>query len=70
MQTRTQSLIEAILNTLSGFVVTMIVQSLVYPLFNIHTSVGQNFNIALIFTFTSIARSYVWRRVFNRRAAR
>lgn len=68
MQTRMQSLIEAMLNTLSGFIVTMVAQSIIYPHFGIHTSIGQNFYLALIFTILSILRSYLWRRLFNRRA--
>jgi len=70
MQTRIQSLIEASLNTLSGLVVTMLAQDIIYPFYNIHTTTGQNLSLALIFTVLSIIRSYIWRRLFNRRVSR
>lgn len=66
MQSRKHSLLESTLNTLSGFVITLIAQFYVYPLFAIHTTGTQNFQLALIFTALSIARSYIWRRLFNR----
>lgn len=66
MQSRKHSLLESSLNTLSGFLITLIAQSLIYPAFSIHTTGAQNFQLALIFTALSIVRSYVWRRLFNR----
>ncbi len=65
MQTRTQSLIEAMLNTLSGFVLAIIVGQLVYPWFGFTPSLAQNFWLTVIFTFVSVARLYAWRRMFN-----
>lgn len=65
MQSRRHSLLEATLNTLSGFVVTMIAQAYIYPLYHIQTTTLTNFSLALWFTLLSIARSYLWRRTFN-----
>jgi hypothetical protein len=64
-QSRTQSLIESTLNTLSGFAITMLAQSIIYPLYNIQTSFTINFSLAVWFTLLSIIRSYLWRRAFN-----
>lgn len=65
MQSRKHSLLEATLNTLSGFLVTLIAQSFIYPLYNLQTSFYTNLHLASIFTILSILRSYIWRRAFN-----
>lgn len=66
MQTKTQSLIEATVNSVSGYLLAVLTQVLLFPLFGIHIPLGQNFVLAFIFTIISIARSYVVRRLFNR----
>lgn len=66
MQTKTQSLIEATVNSVSGYLLAVLTQFLLFPFFGIHIPLGQNFVLAFIFTIISIARSYVVRRLFNR----
>ena len=67
-QTRWQSFIEQTINIISGLLLSVfIVQPLSFPLFDIVTTSSQNFQMALIFTLISIARSYVWRRYFNKK---
>lgn len=70
MQSRAASLIEASLNTASGFVISLITGQIVFPLFGFQPSFSQNTAIVGIFTVVSVVRSYVWRRVFNRIHAR
>ena len=66
MQTRKGSILEAILNTASGFIVAMLVwQLLVAPLFGYEVTLYDNFWLTSIFTFVSIVRTYIWRRIFN-----
>lgn len=65
MQTRRQSLIEAGLNTLTGYIISVVTQVLVFPLFGVHLALGQNMVLVGVFTAISIVRSYVWRRIFN-----
>lgn len=65
MQSRRHSLLESILNTLTGFGVSLVAQSILYPLYGIQSSTSTNFVLALWFTILSIARSYIWRRAFN-----
>lgn len=65
MQKAHHSLLEAVLNTTSGFIFSMTLGQVVYPLFGFNATLSQNFIITLIFTVVSIIRSYVWRRVFN-----
>lgn len=67
MQTRRDSLIESFLNIGSGFFISLAVWVyIVGPLFEIETKATENLAITSIFTVSSIIRSYVWRRIFNR----
>lgn len=66
VQSRAMSMAEAIINVLIGFLITLGVQIVVYPAFGLKTTFGINLSIAGIFTFVSIVRSYVMRRVFER----
>lgn len=66
MQTRTQSMIESVINVAIGYVVALGAQLLIFPLFSIHIPLGQNLAIGGIFTLVSIARSFILRRLFNR----
>lgn len=66
-QTRLGSLIEALMNTAIGFVISMVISVLVYPAFGHRFTLAQNAGITLIFTVASITRGYVLRRWFNAR---
>lgn len=63
-QSRTGSLAEAICNVLAGFVVSVVAQRLVYPLFGVVTTLSDDAIIALAFTAASLGRSYAIRRLF------
>ena len=65
-QKKFHSLVEAIFNTIFGFGISMIANIVVLPLFGFHPTIKDAFNIGLIFTVISIARSYVLRRIFNK----
>ena len=67
-QSRTGSLCESLVNVAIGYSVALASQLLVFPLYGIHVPLSTNIGIGLWFTAISIARSYVVRRVFNRRA--
>jgi hypothetical protein len=64
-QTRVGSLIEAAMNTVIGFVVSLIAMPFILPVFDIHPSASTNLGIVSIFTVISVARGYVVRRFFN-----
>lgn len=70
MQTRLQSLIEAWMNVLVGIGVALLTQIIVFPLFGIHASFGQNLGLTIVFTAVSLVRSYLLRRWFNYRHAK
>ena len=67
MQTRLSSLIEAVINVVIGFVISLAITAVVLPAYGHHVTWSENLQITLIFTFTSILRSYFVRRYFNAR---
>lgn len=67
MQSRRHSLLEACLNTLSGFVIAVLLQLAVNKYHNLPLTFGQSVGVTLIFTVASVVRSYIWRRIFNKR---
>jgi hypothetical protein len=53
-----------------GYGVALAGQVVVFPMFGIHASIGDNLGIGACFTAISLARSYALRRWFNRWAYR
>ena len=70
MQSRLASLIESLTNVAIGMVVSFFGQIVVSHWYNLPLNVTQNMQIVLFFTVLSVLRSYVLRRVFNRRIKR
>lgn len=68
MQTRRLSLIESITQTAIGFIVSLAVQAIIYPLMDIPVTISQNIVITAVFTIVSIIRGYLIRRWYERRA--
>ena len=65
MQSKRQSAIEALVNIIVGFVLSVMVQYPLYGAFGWETSLTHNMTITLIFTLISFIRSYLIRRIFN-----
>ena len=66
MQSKKMSLIETTVSVAIGYIVALLSQIIIFPLFNINVTIGENLLIGLFFTFTSIVRGYFVRRLFNR----
>lgn len=66
-QTRTQSAIEAAMNILIGYGISMTANFLIFPLFGWEISLSQNLTLGVIYTGISFIRSYLLRRFYNRR---
>jgi high-affinity Fe2+/Pb2+ permease len=64
-QTKKQSIIESITQTLIGLIVSLCIQLVIYPLLNIEVTFSQNLIITFVFFISSIIRGYVIRRIFN-----
>lgn len=59
------SLVEAGTNVFVGYGVAVATQAVVFPLFGLSATIGQNLGIGAIFTGVSLTRSYVLRRLFE-----
>ena len=66
-QTRIGSLIEAFVNVLIGFSINFAANLVILPIFGYTPGLWDNFQIGLLYTVVSIARSYIIRRWFNAR---
>ncbi|MCG9076328.1 DUF7220 family protein [Laribacter hongkongensis] len=64
-QSRLMSMVESPANVLVGYVVAVVTQMAVFPLFGLAVTVTENLLIGLIFTAVSIVRSYALRRGFE-----
>ena len=65
MQSRAMSAVEAVTNVLVGYGIAVVTQVLVFPLFGLTASLGDNLLLGMVFTAVSLIRSYALRRVFN-----
>jgi hypothetical protein len=59
------SLIEAIANVATGFVVAELTQLAVLPWFDVRLSLSENLFVGGIFTLVSVVRSYTLTRLFE-----
>ena len=64
-QTKLESLLEVVINVAIGWVVALLTQLIVFPMYGIHVTVGEQLGISVIFTVVSIIRGYIIRRWFN-----
>ena len=63
--TKLGSIAEAWANIAVGFTINYCANLLIFPIFGMHISPGNNFLMGLIYTAISLVRSYVIRRYFN-----
>ena len=70
MQTHRHSLIESIANTGSGFIISVAIGAVVFPMFGYPFRLGSVSGITVIYTVASIIRCYLVRRVGNYLAIR
>ena len=64
-QTRKESFIEAGINTVIAYVVSVSAQLIIFPMFDIILPLETNMLIVGIFTMISFVRVYLLRRFFN-----
>ena len=58
MQSKTQSIIETVTNVAIGYIVALLSQLAVFPLFDIHVPLSSNLMIGVWFTGISLVRGY------------
>lgn len=61
-QTKLESLIEAIINTIIGFCISFVANAVLLPLVGLPVTVSQNILIGLGMTVVSVARQFFIRR--------
>jgi hypothetical protein len=66
MQSRRQSLIEAITNVVVGYALAVLTQIVVFPWFGLQVPFRDNLAIGAMFVMISLLRSYALRRLFER----
>ena len=66
MQSKIDSFIEAWLNVLIGFGVSVLANFVIFPLVGIGASTTQIIAVGVFMTFVSVARSYLVRRWANK----
>ena len=70
MQSRWMSLVEAATNIAVGYCLAVLTQVIVFPLFGLSVSLGENLGIGAVFTVVSLVRSFTLRRAFNAMVSR
>ena len=65
MQSKKQSLIETLTSVFVGWLIGVILNLTILPLFDYNITVIDSLWVSLIFTVVSIIRGYVIRRFFN-----
>ena len=61
-----RNLVEASIDIGSGFIIALLIQFYIFPLFGLYPTVSVGIKLALIFTIVSILRSWFWRTLFKR----
>lgn len=65
-QSKVASMVEALTNTAVGFLISLLLQTLVVPyVTGYRTTFAADFTVVVLFTIASILRSYGLRRAFN-----
>lgn len=64
-QRKRWSIAETVANTISGFLLSFLVNLFLFPVLGVEVSAGPAFTITFVLTGVSIARGYFWRRFFN-----
>jgi hypothetical protein len=65
-QSKRGSVIEAVTNTVVGYVLAVATQFAVFPIYGLKVGVVENLGLGLVFTAVSLVRAYVLRRIFDR----
>ncbi len=65
-QSRVMSFVEATTNVVVGYILAILTQLAVFPLFGLEAALGEHLAIGMAFVAVSLARSYLLRRLFER----
>ena len=60
-----KTLLETVIDIGSGFLLAVLIQILIFPYFDLHPTIFESIEIAVIFTVLSMTRSWLWRMYFR-----
>ena len=60
-----KTLLETVIDIGSGFLLAVLIQILIFPYFDLHPTIFESIEIAVIFTVLSMTRSWLWRMYFK-----
>jgi hypothetical protein len=60
-------ILESVIDVGSGYFLSILIMLIVFPLFDLHPTIFENLQIALILMMVSMTRSALWRRFFRKR---
>lgn len=66
MQSKKHSMLEICTSVFVGYWIALLTQELLMHWYGITATHSENAQIVLVFTFVSIIRGYIFRRIFNR----
>ena len=58
-------MVETLTNVIVGYGVAVVTQILIFPIFGLQTTLGQNLAMGGVFTIVSLFRSFALRRLFE-----
>ena len=61
-----RELVESFIDIGSGFILAIVIQLTLFPLFDLYPDIVDTIYISIIFTIVSILRSWFWRNVFKK----
>jgi len=61
-----RNLFETCIDVGSGLILAILIQLLIFPIFDLHPTILDSLGIALIFTIVSMVRSLFWRTIFTK----
>jgi hypothetical protein len=64
-QSRTMSLVESATNVIVGYILAILTQLAVFPLFGLEAALGEHLAIGMAFLCISLVRGYLLRRLFE-----
>lgn len=64
-QNRRMSLVESFANVITGYVMTVLIQKLLYPLFGIHIPIQDALVVSTLIVFIAFLKNFAIRRYFN-----
>ena len=64
-QSYKMSAVESTVSVIAGYILNVLIQFLVYPLFGIEVAIEKAFIISILITTIAFAKNYGVRRIFN-----